>query len=94
MSYGVGRRHGSDPTLLWLWRRLVATAPIGRLAWERPYAAGVTLEKNKQEEKQCFFQGFRMVCLSLLLLSSVLKAHVPLTFVGGGSVAVASVKCS
>ena len=21
VSYGVGRRHGSDPVLLWLWRR-------------------------------------------------------------------------
>ena len=26
MSYGVGRRHSSDPELLWLWCRLVATA--------------------------------------------------------------------
>ena len=28
VSYGVGRRCGSDPTLLWLWCRLAATAPI------------------------------------------------------------------
>ena len=28
MSCGVGRRHGSDPSLLWLWRRPSATAPI------------------------------------------------------------------
>ena len=40
MSCGVGRRRGSDPALLWLWRRLVATAPIGPLAWESPYATG------------------------------------------------------
>ena len=25
---GVGRRRGLDPTLLWLWRRPAATAPI------------------------------------------------------------------
>ena len=27
-EHGVGHRHGSDPQLLWLWRRLAATAPI------------------------------------------------------------------
>ena len=43
----VGRRRGSDPTLLWLWRRLVATAPVRPLAWETPYAMGAALE-NKQ----------------------------------------------
>ena len=36
----VGRSWGSDLALLWLWYRLVATAPIGPLAWESPYAAG------------------------------------------------------
>ena len=28
VSCGVGRRRGSDPALLWLWCRPVATAPI------------------------------------------------------------------
>ena len=28
VSCGVGCRRGSDPELLWLWRRLAATAPI------------------------------------------------------------------
>src|SRR5512135_3193259 len=28
VSCGVGCRRGSDPVLLWLWRRPVATAPI------------------------------------------------------------------
>ena len=45
MSCGVGRRHGSD--LVWLGRRPVATALIGPLAWEPPYAAGAALEKKK-----------------------------------------------
>ena len=31
---GVGCRYGLNPTLLWLWHRLVATAPIQLLAWE------------------------------------------------------------
>ena len=32
MSCGVGRRRSSDPALLWLWRRLAATALIRSLA--------------------------------------------------------------
>ena len=28
VSCGVGLRGGSDPALLWLWRRLAAIAPI------------------------------------------------------------------
>ena len=35
-----------DPALLWLWCRLVATPPIGPLAWEPPYAAGRTIKKK------------------------------------------------
>ena len=34
VSCGVGCRLGSDPKFLWLWRRLVATAPIQSLAWK------------------------------------------------------------
>ena len=48
MSCGVGRRHGLDPILLWLWCRLVATAPVRPLAWESPYMAGAALEKTKK----------------------------------------------
>ena len=47
LSPGVGRRHGSDPELLWLWHRPAARAPIGPLAWELPYAAGAALKKIK-----------------------------------------------
>ena len=49
----MGHRRGSDPVLLWLWRRPEATAPIRPLAWEPPYAAGVALEKTKK--KKSFF---------------------------------------
>jgi len=38
MSCGVGRRCSVDPAWLWLWCRLVATAPIRPLAREPPYA--------------------------------------------------------
>ena len=37
--------------LLWLWRRLVATALIRPLAWEPPYAVGAALEKAKKKQK-------------------------------------------
>ena len=47
MSFRVGHRCSSDPALLWLWRRLVATAPILPLAWEPPYATGVALKRQK-----------------------------------------------
>ena len=48
MSCGVGHRRGSDPALLWLWHRPVATALIGLLAWERPCVSGAALEKDKK----------------------------------------------
>ena len=51
VSCGEGCRHGSDPVLLWLWRRLVATAPIRPLAWEPPHAAGVAQEMAKRLNK-------------------------------------------
>ena len=50
MSCGVGCRRGSDPALLWLWRRRMATAPIGPLAWEPPYAAGAAQEIAKRKK--------------------------------------------
>ena len=40
--HGVVHIQGSDPQLLWLWRGPMATALIGPLACEPPYAAGVT----------------------------------------------------
>ena len=39
-----------DPVLLWLWRRLAATAPIRPLAWELSYVAGVALKRQKRKE--------------------------------------------
>ena len=49
MSCGVGHRHGSDPELLWQWSRPAATAPIGPLAWELPYAAGAALKRQTKQ---------------------------------------------
>ena len=44
VSCCVGHRRGSDPALLWLWRRPAAVALIQRLAWEPPYAKGASLK--------------------------------------------------
>ena len=52
MSCGVGCRRGSNPELLWLWCRPVATSPIRPLAWEPPYAVGVAQEMAKRQKKK------------------------------------------
>ena len=46
-----------DPALPWFWCRPVATAPIGPLAWEPPYAAEAAQEiaataKDKRQKKK------------------------------------------
>ena len=50
MRCGVGCKDGSDPALLWLWRRPVATAPIRPLGWGPPYAVSGTLKKKRQKK--------------------------------------------
>ena len=64
MSFGVGRRRGSDPMLLWLWCRPTATALIRPLDWESPSATGAALKKTKDEKswlnfinKLCIYKG-------------------------------------
>ena len=60
MSCGVGHRHSSDLVLLWLWRRLAATAPTRPLAWEPPYAIccgsgprrGKKTKRKKKRERE------------------------------------------
>jgi len=52
MSCGVGRRSGSDPVLLWRWRRPPAVAPIRPLAWEPPFATGAALKRQKRPKKK------------------------------------------
>ena len=49
MSCGVGRRRGLVPALLWLWRRLAATALIRSLAWELPDAVDMALKRPKKK---------------------------------------------
>ena len=52
MNCGVGCRHGSDPMLLWFWRRPAATAPIEPLAWEPPHAVEAAQEMAKRQKKK------------------------------------------
>ena len=58
MICGVGRRHGSDLALLWLWCRTEASALIGPLAGEPPYAEeppyakGAALKRQKNKNKK------------------------------------------
>ena len=51
VSYGVGYICSSDPALLRLWCRPVATTLIRPLAWESPYATGAALEMEKKKKK-------------------------------------------
>ena len=53
MSCGVGCKCSLDPTLLWLWCRPAAAAPIRPLAWEPPYASGITLKSKKKKKITC-----------------------------------------
>ena len=48
---GVGRRHGSDPVLLWPWHRPAAVAPINPNL-EPSYATGVALKKRERERDE------------------------------------------
>ena len=74
MSCGVGHRRGSDPALLWPWRRPAAIAPIQPLSWEPPYAAGAAPEiakrqkTNKQTNKQTKNSGETKPLSQVLLL--------------------------
>ena len=51
MSCSVGRRHGWDPALLWLWGRLAAAVLIQPLARELPHALGVPLKRKNKLKK-------------------------------------------
>ena len=54
VSCGVGHRCGLNPTLPWLWLRLVAEAPVLPLAWALPYTASVALDSQKRKEIKTF----------------------------------------
>ena len=51
MSCSIGRRHGTDPSLLWLWCRPAATALIQPLDWDPPYASGTALKRQRKKKE-------------------------------------------
>ena len=51
MSCSVGRRHGSDTELLWLWCILAASALIRPLAWEL-HMLWVQPQREKKERER------------------------------------------
>ena len=80
MSCGVGHRHGSDLALPWLWHRPEATALIGPLGWEPPYATAVALKRQKKkketkEEKKRFCRDLGMILNTKLLIYSKIKLY-------------------
>ena len=82
MSCGVGRRHGTDPALLWLWCRVAATALIRPLVWELPCAANMALKRPKKKKKQLLSYGRQ--CGSLCILLSPQHFNSSLTTALGG----------
>ena len=52
----------SDPALLLLWGKPVATAQIGPLAWETSYAMGVALKKRQKDKKKNRYEVNIWIC--------------------------------
>ena len=70
MTCGVG--HSLDPSLLWLWRRLAATAPIRSLDWEPPYATGAALKSKKKKNPQTNKNCNQDICVENNVIKQVL----------------------
>ena len=70
MSCGAGHRRGLDPTLLWLWRRPAATAPIRPLSWDlhMPRERPQKRQKKKKSEGWEFPGGLVVKDSALSLL--------------------------
>ena len=66
----MGRRHGLDPRLLWLWHRLAAAAPMQPLALELLYAADAALIRKIIKNKIRLFEkwGKKSVCKEIFVL--------------------------
>ena len=65
-------KSGSDLVLLWLWCSPVATALIGPLAWEPPYAVGTALKRTKGKRKK---KKMGADTQGISLLGSVVNEH-------------------
>ena len=63
-----------DLALLWLWCRSAAVAPTGPLAWEPPYAVGVSLRSKKKKKE--IAETKRNLSLSYRLVSQTQYTRV------------------
>ena len=91
MSCGVGRRFDSDPALLWLWRRPLATAPIRPPDWEPPQAVGVAPKKAKRQRKRVGIKFMTLTSVSMLVQR---KINQQITFKEGtGGKSAAAFDC-
>ena len=52
VSCGIGHRHGLDATLLWLWHRPSAAAPVRPLAWDLGIFICHRCIPNKQKKRK------------------------------------------
>ena len=66
MSYGIGCRPSLDPLLLWLWGRPAFAALITPLAWELPYAAGISLKCKKKIKS--YFNVIVIITIIIILI--------------------------
>jgi len=70
VSCAVGHRCGSDPALLWLWRRPVAIAPIREQPkkWQKDQK-----KKKKKQPNSRLPIGIAMLCGFLVILAVRVK---------------------
>ena len=86
VSCGVGRRHGLDLALLWLWGGPAAAALIGPLAWEPPYATEIKKKKKKKKKKKdIHFLQMYEIPLNLFKISLRVRCEAGHSFLPEGS---------
>ena len=61
--------------MLWLWSRQAATAPIGPLAWEPPYAASAVLKRPKKKKKKKKKERTLIILFAFLKMSEELEVE-------------------
>ena len=69
--------------LLWLWHRLAASAPVGPIAWEPPYAVDAVSKKGKKKKKKTLcivylkFKFNQISCLFFFFFLAKSGNHAP-----------------
>ena len=79
----MGHRCGLDPSLLSLWCRLVAIAPIRHLAWELLDTVGVALKRPKKKNLVPSKAFLGSVCEEIVVLIKAGHLLFALGFLGG-----------